>query len=279
MEHHSEEFLSKNQLIFCQRWQPDSSPKGVLLIAHGLAEHSGRYAEVAEFFVAHNYAVCCLDHSGHGQSEGQRGFINRFTDYTDTLDVFSRLVSQWFPESPVFLLGHSMGGLISALFLIQNQNRFAGSILSGPAIKASDEPSWPLLVIGRLLSALLPKTGIMQLEADSISRDPAVVAAYRNDPLVHSGKISARLATEIFSSMKYVQENATAITLPMLLLHGSEDLLAAPESSTLLHERISSADKQLVVYQGLYHEILNEPEKQQVLTTILKWLEQHGEPA
>ncbi|MEH6556744.1 MAG: lysophospholipase [Oceanicoccus sp.] len=279
MEHHSEQFLSNNQLIFCQRWQPASAPKGVLLIAHGLAEHSGRYAEVAEFFVAHNYAVCCLDHSGHGKSEGQRGFINRFTDYTDALDVFSTLVPQWYPGSPVFLVGHSMGGLISALFLIRNQNRFAGSILSGPAIKASDEPSWLLLIISRLLSALLPKTGVMQLEADGISRDPAVVAAYRNDPLVHSGKISARLATEIFNSMKYVQENSTAITLPMLLLHGSEDLLAAPESSTLLHERISSTDKQLVVYQGLYHEILNEPEKQQVLTTMLEWIEQRCEPA
>ena len=273
MKHHSEKFLANDHLIFCQRWQPDSAPKGVLLIAHGLAEHSGRYTEVAEFFVAHNYAVCCLDHIGHGQSEGQRGFINRFTDYTDTLDVFATHVSQWYPGLPVFLVGHSMGGLISALFLIQNQSRFAGSILSGPAIKVSDEPSWLLLMVGRLLSALAPKTGIMQLAADNISRDPAVVAAYLNDSMVHTGKISARLATEMLSSMKHVQANASAITLPMLLLHGSEDQLAAPESSSLLHEKIASADKQLVIYQGLYHEIFNEPEKQQVFTAMLEWLE------
>lgn len=274
MEHHSDKFLSNNQSIFYQRWQPESAPKGVLLIAHGLAEHSGRYAQMAEFFVAHNYAVCCLDHIGHGQSEGQRGFINRFTDYTSALKVFATHVSQWYPGSPIFLLGHSMGGLISALFLTENQSLFAGSILSGPAIKASDEPSWLLLIVSRLLSALVPKIGVMQLEADSISRDPAVVATYRNDPLVHTGKISARLATEIFKSMKYVQENAFVITLPMLLLHGSEDRLAAPESSSLLHEKIASADKQLIIYQGLYHEIFNEPEKQRVFTNMLEWLEE-----
>lgn len=276
MEHHSKYFHSKGRMVFCQRWQPANHVKGVLLIAHGLAEHSGRYAEIAAFFVANNYAVCCLDHIGHGQSEGPRGFINQFTDYTDTLDIFSTQVSDWYPNLPIFLIGHSMGGLISAQFLIKNQERFAGSILSGPAIRAPNEPSSLLLIIARLLSTLAPKIGVMQLSADNISRDTAVVKTYRDDPLVYTGKISARLATEIFSSMTLVQEHASAITLPMLLLHGSEDRLAAPEGSSLLNDKIASLDKQLIIYRGLYHELFNEPEKQQVFTTMLDWLEKRS---
>lgn len=273
MEHHRSTFLSKGHRVFSQRWQPETDPKGVLLIAHGLAEHSGRYAHLAEFFVAHNYAVCALDHIGHGQSEGRQGFVNSFSDYTDTLDLFSAQVEQWYPGAPVFLVGHSMGGLISAHFLVSRQSRFQGSILSGAAIKPFDEPSALLLAVGRLLSRWLPTAGVMQLDADAISRDPQVVTAYRNDPLVYTGKISARLATEIFSAMTYVEENAHKIKLPMLLLHGSEDRLAAPESSSFLDRTVTSVDKRLVIYQGLYHEIFNEPEQLQVMTNIVEWLD------
>jgi alpha-beta hydrolase superfamily lysophospholipase len=116
----------------------------------------------------------------------------------------------------------------------------------------------------------------MQLSADNVSRDTSVVETYRDDPLVHTGKISARLAAEIFNSMTLVQEHASAITLPMLLLHGSEDRLAAPEGSSLLNDKIASPDKQLIIYRGLYHELFNEPEKQQVFTTMLNWLEKRS---
>jgi alpha-beta hydrolase superfamily lysophospholipase len=130
-----------------------------------------------------------------------------------------------------------------------------------------------MLVI-RLLSALKPGTGVLQLDANGVSRDPAVVEAYVNDPLVFHGKMSARKVAELFKAMRHIQANAGQITLPMLLLHGGEDSMASPEGSRFLHSHISSADKTLKIYPGLYHEIFNEPEQQEVFAEVLAWCDQ-----
>ncbi len=276
MNHHEDTFVANNHTIYCQRWQPPSTAKGVLLIAHGLAEHSGRYARVAEYFVNHGYAVCALDHIGHGKSDGKRCHIKRFSDFTETLTIFLGKIKTWIPDSPVFLIGHSMGGLISAAYLLQNQNAFRGCILSGPAIKASEQPSAALMLLNRIISVLVPTLGMMKLAADGVSRDPVEVKAYIEDPLVHTGKVSSRMVAELFKTMSEVQTNAAAITLPVLLLHGGEDKLAAPESSTFLNEHVGSKDKKLIIYDGLYHEIFNEPERDQVFADVLAWLDEHN---
>ncbi len=264
--------------IFYRYWRPEGEPRAVLLVAHGAAEHSGRYEGFAGYFTRRGYAVAALDHPGHGRSEGGRCRIERFDDYLVTLRQFHLRVAADFSGVPVFLVGHSMGGLISASYLLQHQGELAGCILSGPAIKTALEPGALQLLLLRILSALAPGAGALQLDAGGVSRDPEVVAAYVNDPLVYHGKLPARLVTELFSGMRRVQQRASEITLPLLLLHGAADSLTDPEGSRFLAARAGSADKTLTIYPGLYHEIFNEPERETVLADVLAFCERQLAP-
>ncbi len=261
--------------LYYQSWQPFDRPRAVLLIAHGLAEHSGRYQNFARFFVDRGYAIYALDHPGHGKSDGARCHIRRFSQFTDGVGLLLEKVREENPDTLVFLVGHSMGGLIATHFLIEHQSEFAGCILSGAAVQPAVEvPALQRLTI-RLFSKVLPKLGLLQLDASEISRDPEVVDRYRNDPLVFTGKVSARLLEQLFSSMSGLEEKLAAIELPMLILHGSADGLALPEGSRMLHEKVSSSDKKLIIYEGLYHEIFNEPEQEDVMSDITEWLAPH----
>jgi alpha-beta hydrolase superfamily lysophospholipase len=242
-------------------------------VVHGASEHSGRYQHFAEHFVGGGYAVAGFDNIGHGRSEGTPGYVRRFSDFVETLDVFQKQVAEDFPGLPQILLGHSMGGLISALYLLTNQQRFAGCVLSGPVIKTDLEPPILQLLLIRCLSLLLPKLGVLQLDPSGVSRDPAEVERYVNDPLNYSGKLSARTVSELFKSMNYVQQDASVISLPILMLHGGADTMASPKGSRFLDEHVSSPDKTLQIYPGLFHEIFNEPEKEQVFGDIDSWLD------
>ena len=258
--------------LYYQSWRPFDRPRAVLLIAHGLAEHSGRYQNFARFFVDRGYAVYALDHSGHGKSDGDRCHIGRFSQFTDGVGLLLEKVREEIPDTLVFLVGHSMGGLIVTHFLIEHQSEFTGCILSGALVQPAVEvPELQRLTI-RLLSKVLPKLGLLQLDASEVSRDPEVVDRYRKDPLVFTGKVSARLLEQLFSSMSGLEEKVAAIELPMLILHGSADGLALPEGSKMLHEKIGSGDKKLIIYEGLYHEIYNEPEQEDVMTDVADWL-------
>jgi alpha-beta hydrolase superfamily lysophospholipase len=167
-----------------------------------------------------------------------------------------------------------MGGLISSLFLLQHQQEFTGCVLSGPAIQTEIEPPYLQLLLIRCLSLLAPGMGVLQLDASGVSRDPAVVAAYLEDPLVNHGKMSARMVAELFGAMHRVQAEAGQITLPLLLLHGGADVMTAPGGSRFLYEHVSSPEKHLKIYPGLYHEIFNEPEYETVLADMLAWCDQ-----
>ena len=257
--------------LYYQAWQP-AKAKAVIMLIHGYAEHGGRYAEFAEICGKDNYAVYAVDHWGHGKSGGARGFVPKFSAFLDGVDALLTCVQENHPSLPIVLVGHSMGGLISTRYLIQNQEAFAAAVLSGPAIIPTEEPSKALLFVSRLMSKLAPKVGVLALDSDSVSRDPAVVKKYLDDPLVYNGKMSARLAAEMLTSMQDAQGNLSKITLPILCLHGEEDGLAAPEGSTLIHEAVSSKDKTLKIYPELYHEIFNEPERKAVLSDMTNWL-------
>ncbi len=259
--------------IYWQSWTPAESVRAVLLLVHGLAEHSGRYMGFAEFFTSAGFAVHSLDHPGHGRSDGHRCHIRRFADFTNTLDRYLALVKTTHPNTPIFLVGHSMGGLIAAAFLVERQSEFVAAVLSGPAIRAPQQPSRFTLLMVRIIARLMPRLGVMQLDSSGVSRDPDVVSAYDNDPLVFRGKVTARLAAELFSAMDEVLAEATAIRLPMLILHGGSDSLTDVEGSKAFHETISSKDKEIIVYDGLYHEIFNEPERIAVMTDMKDWLE------
>ncbi len=257
------------------RWLPQSEPRGIVLLVHGYAEHLGRYDHVAATLTAAGFGVYALDHWGHGKSDGTAGFVPAFSAYTDGVEVLLREVEEAQPGVPLFLIGHSMGGLIAALHLITHQAHYAGAILSGPAIMAAQEPSRFMIWISRQLSRLAPRMGVLQLDPGGVSRDPAVVAAYLADPLVYSGKMGARLAKEMFEGMAAARAGAGAITLPVLLLHGQEDRLTAPQGSEYLHAHVASLDNTLRLYPGLYHEIFNEPEQREVLGDVTSWLEAH----
>ena len=256
-----------------QKWLPDNDPKAIILLVHGYAEHAGRYQYFAEHCVGRGYAVFAVDHWGHGRSEGTPGYVPDFSVFHDGVDQLFARAKQDFPQLPVMLVGHSMGGLISATYLLANQSKFSACVLSGPAVKAAEEPSAFLKAISGFLSRFFPKLGVLELDPNGVSRDPQVVADYLADPLVYNGKMGARLAAEMLANMTQIQKKAGQISLPMLLLHGEKDSLAAAEGSKFLDSHISSSDKKLIIYPELFHEIFNEPEKDVVLNDMTDWLD------
>jgi len=265
--------------LYFQYWLPQATPRAVLVIAHGAGEHCSRYQQLAELFTANGFVVAALDHPGHGKSDGRYGHVDSFAQYVEGLRLFTAKVATEFPELPRILLGHSMGGLISAAYLLAHQGDYQACALSGPAIASDLEPGKLQIALIKLLSRFAPTLGVMQLEAAGISRDETVVERYCADPLVHHGKFSARFVSELFQTMGKVQSAAGDIRLPILLLHGAADAMTAPSGSRLLFDRVASEDKQLKIYPGLFHEIFNEPEREQVLQDLLQWCEQHLPPA
>lgn len=259
--------------LFRRSWHPDGDPQAVILLVHGLGEHSGRYEHVARFCTARGFAVHAIDHYGHGKSDGQRGYVERFSVYLDGVAALLHEVQAEHPRRPLFLLGHSMGGLIGAASLFEHQAAFRGCVLSGPAFKSDQAPPALVMAFVRFLSVLAPTAPLIQLDATGISRDPRMVEAYVADPLVHHGKLSARLITELSKAMAATLGRAADIQLPIFLMHGEKDVLASPAGSIEMHEHVSSADKAIKIYPGLYHEIFNEPEQHQVLADMSGWLE------
>ena len=259
--------------IFTQCWLPDAEIKAVLVIAHGLGEHSGRYLPFVEHFVALGYGVYALDHEGHGRSQGRRGYIPHLSTFVETLFQYISQIKDKHRDKKFFLVGHSMGGVISVNYLLRHEETLSGCILSGSAL-ATDEVIGPVLKwILKGLSLLMPKAQIIKLEGEAVSRDPEVVHRYLSDPLVFHGKVTARLLTAILSGADHGLEKAAKITLPLLIMHGGDDGLASPKGSQMLFERVSSTDKTLKIYDNLFHEIFLEPEKMQVFADTERWLE------
>ena len=263
---------------YFQYWLPETNPKAALLLVHGLAEHSGRYANLVAHLVPRGYAVYGMDHVGHGKSDGARAHVQRFDDFVQPLRTYFGMVREWQPVAPIFLVGHSLGALIGATYLLDYQDGLQGAILSGPAVKIPGNISPAIVAAGKILSALIPGIGILGLDARGISRDPAVVAAYVNDPLVFTGKTTARLGAEMLKAMQRVTAEANRIRLPVLILQGGADKLVDPAGARMLHDLAGSADKTLKVYEGLYHEVYNEPEHDQVLRDVESWLEKRLPP-
>jgi acylglycerol lipase len=258
--------------IYYQGWLPEGEAQAVLFIVHGLGEHSGRYMNVVNHFVPLGYAVYGLDHLGHGKSEGGREEVQRFEDYTDPLTTYYNMVKGWQAGKPIFILGHSLGGLITTFYLLDNQEKFKGAIISAPAIKISENISSMTITMSKILSKVAPKAGVLALDASMISRDPEVVKAYNSDPLVFHGKTPARLASEMLKSMLRVKAEVSKISLPFITVQGSQDKLVDPGGAQMLYEGASSKDKTIKIYEGFYHEVFNEPERATVLKDVETWL-------
>ncbi len=261
--------------LFRQTWLPHTDARAAVLLVHGLGEHSSRYEHVAEHLTERGFAVYTLDHYGHGKSDGRMGYVERFSVYLDGVSALLGRIQTEQPLLPLFLVGHSMGGLIAATFLLENQDDFKACVMSGPALKTDQAPPALLLALIRLLSALVPTLPMIRLDASGVSRDQAVVDAYVNDPLVFHGKLSARLIAELSATMNHTLSRANEVRIPVIFMHGEKDQLTAPSGSQEMFDNVSSDDKTLKIYPGLFHEIFNEPEKETVLADMSTWLEAH----
>ncbi len=261
--------------IYYQGWLPEGEAKAVLFIVHGLGEHSGRYMNVVNHFVPLGYAVYGFDHVGHGKSDGGREEIQRFEDYTDPLTTYYNMVKGWQAGKPIFILGHSLGGLIATYYLLDNPEKFKGAIISAPAIKISESISSMTITMSKILSKIAPKAGVLALDVSGISRDPEVVKAYVNDPMVFHGKTPARLAAEMLRAMLRVKAEVSRIALPFITVQGSQDKLVDPGGAQMLYNGASSQDKTIKIYDGFYHEVFNEPEREVVLKDVETWLAGH----
>jgi acylglycerol lipase len=262
--------------LFAQAWLPERDPRAVVVISHGLAEHGGRYPEVAARLVASEYAVYALDHRGHGRSGGPRANVDRFAYLVSDLGTFAGRAQREHPGAPVFLLGHSMGGAIALACALRYKGSLKGLALSAPALAAGETVSSLKMLMLRLLSSVAPSTGALTLPATAISRDPAVVEAYEQDPLVYRGAIPARTIVELLQAMAAFPASAPELRIPVLVQHGTADTLVPLAATRPIYETLGQPKARTIrIYEGLFHEIYNEPERDRVLADLAVWLEAH----
>jgi len=274
MKHEEGHFQNiRNENIYWQTWLPDSDPRASLLIVPGYDDHCGRYMNIVNHFVPKGFAVSGLDHIGHGKSGGKRGHVKEFKDYTETLGLFMKMVRNMQAERPVFLIGFSMGALITLVYLLDHQKDCAGTVLIAPGVKVPEDISAFTIFIGKLLSAILPKVGLIGFEDEDISKDQSVIEAYKHDPLVYRGRMTARLAAELLKAMIQFEKDVNRIVLPLLIVQGAADRIVDPGDAQTLFDLIPSIDKQIKLYENLYHEVFNEPEREIVFADMEEWLD------
>lgn len=240
---------------------PVDDPVGQVIIAHGFAEHGGRYGHVAAALNAASLAVWAPDHRGHGRSEGERANIESVWSAVADLDLFVDLVRSAAPDGPLVLVGHSMGGLIAAAYAEEHQDRLDALVLSGALVHIAPE------LVALADAEEIPDLGL----ADAVSRDPAVVQAYKEDPDVYLGP-PPRGFLRAAGQVEEVRGRLPELRLPLLAMHGSADLLVSPQALRDLVAGVSSDDLTAVLWPGLWHEIFNEPEKDRVIATMTEWI-------
>jgi alpha-beta hydrolase superfamily lysophospholipase len=271
----TDSFKSQDGLNIFYRHYPAPNEKARLVIAHGLAEHSGRYGNVIERLFPKDISIWALDHRGHGQSDGPRGHILSFDEYLNDLRTMVEIAKTGISENTkCFLLGHSMGGLIALMFAIQNPNKIDGLVVSSPGLGMKVKVSGFKVVMGKLMSSIWPTLSLgNELDSSKISRDKEVVKKYDHDPLRHS-KVSARWFTEFLASMEKAQRLAPAMKLPILMQLAGEDHLVDAQASKTFYEKLTVEDKTLHFYDGLYHEVYNElaPDRKKVLDDLENWI-------
>jgi alpha-beta hydrolase superfamily lysophospholipase len=273
MQHTEGKFIGHNNFsLYRQAWLPDGIPIAILVVVHGIAEHSGRYTNLVNYFIPKGYAVYSFDLRGHGKSDGKRSYVERFSYYIDDLKTFCDMVHEENKNAKVFMIGHSMGSTIAIDYALEHQSGLQGLIISGTTLKAGSSINKASILMARILSVLMPKMGVTALDSNGISRDKAVVTAYINDPLNYTGKLSARVGAELLKTMAMLQSRLSEITLPLLIMQGTHDRISDPSSSKLLFDGVSSKDKTMKLYEGFYHEIFNDPERLQVFSDMEAWL-------
>ncbi|MBN2296663.1 MAG: lysophospholipase [Pirellulales bacterium] len=279
MPHEQDAFETFDGLrLFENRWTPEGDPMALVVVIHGFTEHSGRYEQAAAELNQRGYAVAAMDLRGHGQSDGARTFIESFDEYVDDLDIHLARIRERWPGLPLFLFGHSMGGTIAirqAMKRPESIERFdiRGIILSAPALQVADSLFPILRRLAKLLSRLFPRMRVVRMGSTYISRDPEAVAAFRNDPLVFHDRFPVRTGAELLDAMDDILANAEDLRLPFFLLQGTDDRVVCPRSCRRLIARAKSPDKELRLYEGFYHSLLHEIDREAVLQDIIDWLD------
>ncbi len=272
---HSENIFRgyQNLALYTQQWHPDN-PDAILIIVHGFGEHSGRYMNVVNKLLPEGFSIYSFDHRGHGRSPGNRGHVMSWKEYITDVKLFIEYVRGQQKGLPVFLMGHSMGGMIVLNYAIKYPDRLEGVISSAPLL--AQPAISPLLVfLSRILSKIWPGFAIdTKLDVNLISRDTDVVKAYQEDPLVHS-MASARFGTEMQAARKWTLENAGEFNLPLLILHGEADKLVPEHGSAAFFERAGTEDKVRHLYPEGQHEPHNDIDREKVLKDLEEWLDKH----
>ena len=263
-----------NLKLYARAWAPEHAPRAAVCLVHGLGEHCGRYEHVAQAFNAAGFAMLGFDHRGHGQSPGARGHTPSYEAMLDDVSRALQATQQHFPDVPVFLYGHSMGGNLVINHALRLRPPVAGVIATSPWLRLPAPPPAIQMSLARLMNRIYPQMAQSNgLELAGLSRDPQVIAAYQNDPLVHD-RISVRLAVEFTEAGEWALQHAAELSLPLLLVHGSADRLTSHRASQEFAAK-AGENCTLKIWEGFYHETHNEPEKAQVIAYNLAWMEAH----
>jgi alpha-beta hydrolase superfamily lysophospholipase len=257
--------------IFFRSWRPDAPPRGVVAICHGVNSHSGQYLWVAEQFVANGLAVYALDLRGRGKSDGERFYVDDIADYVSDLAHLITLAKSRERGLPVFLLGHSAGGVVSCTYALENQAELVGLICESFAFQAP-APDFALAVI-KGVSHLAPHAHVLRLHNEDFSRDPAVVKSMNEDPLIANEVQPTRTVAALVRADERLKKEFRLITLPVFILHGTADKATRPSGSQLFYDTVGSADRTLKLCEGHFHDLLNDFGKEVVMADIKAWID------
>ncbi len=258
--------------IFTRSWQPEGTARGVVVIVHGFNSHSGQYLWAGEQFAAKGLAVYALDLRGRGRSDGERYYVEKIEDYVSDVAAFVSAAKAENPGLPVFVLGHSAGGVISCTYALDHQSEIDGLICESFAF----ELPVPDLVLSFLkgLSYITPHTHVFSLNNKDFSRDPAVVESMNDDPLIKGESQPAQTAAVMVRADERLKNEFSQITLPVLIMHGTEDKATKPSGSRHFYEQAGSSDKTLKLYEGHFHDLLNDIDKEIVMADIQNWIDE-----
>lgn len=257
--------------IFVRSWRPDTEARAVVVICHGVNSHSGYYIWAGERLVARGFAVYALDLHGRGRSDGERFYLDKLSDYLDDVNATVTLAASQNPGVPLYLLGHSAGGVVSCIYTLEHQATLAGLICESFAFQVA-APDFALAVV-KGLSHIAPHAHVLRLKNEEFSRDPKVVEAMNQDPLIAHEVQPTRTVAELVRADERLKREFPLITLPVLILHGTADKVTNPKGSQLFFDTAGSADKTLKLYEGHAHDLLNDVDKETVMGDIAGWIE------
>ncbi|MBI4731395.1 MAG: lysophospholipase [Chloroflexi bacterium] len=260
--------------MYARDWTPDGNMKAAVVLVHGLGEHCGRYAHVGATLAKNGYGLFGFDLRGHGKSGGPRGHSPSFEAFMKDIDGMFEKVKEKFPGKPLFVYGHSLGGILVLNYILRRKPELKGAVVTSPGMRTALEEQKAKVALAKLLGSLAPSASLPSgLDVDVLSHDVEVVRAYKADPLVHD-KVSFGMGKNLLQAIQWAFDHASEFSVPLLLMHGTEDQIAYPRGSQEFASLVKG-DCTLKLWEGMYHETHNEPEKEQVFTYLLEWLAKH----